>query len=752
MNPDKDKREKIPKDIEKIISANDDVALIQRDARDLLTVPIPETSRVLSKMAINDSQYKRDVSKIVGKDKVTGYSLEDGIMSIFRESTNRMNALNADRFIRYQVLENRWMLKEMPHLAYGMAGRKTSIFTPDDVTKESFIFSSPQIKNPIDGIDSLDEDRIENIKSRLEKEVNFTKLMNDAYDHAAIDGFAFIYMIPLAEIAKQILHHAKNKNIYREISLISESVCGRKMTPYDAVSWDILESPESEMSDILESMDIKDVSTILEMFDINKHAATSDIRDNSWYESVYPENHITDEAKAVFKKKLRELNITESADIYESSDKSMKSFYSSMFGSSMIGLNSDEKQKNVRLNITGLHTEILDSERVIPIMVGEQCLGVYYLEITDAIGFQRLLDGERSSSPEFRNSRSSSEQMFGITNMLKKIIDRNIDVTFLKNNKTILPEIRSILNSAITGQDSFKLRYIPAKYLELFTDRPTSAKYPLGSSILQEAKGGIYSWIMEHKSIQLTELFHKRPKMIVGLTVDGMTDDMEAYVSKAMKSIEEMYSAANLQNIFDVGKMYKQMGSFPKVVIPKGPNGNALIDIDIKEGQKTDDNIEVLKMYERIITVTMNITVSSFEENYNFAISEINRTNLSQRIGVELQKHQSTQISRIATNTYRRITEKNADFSPIDLVVTLPPPRTLSDQNNNNIIESTTARAEKLAILHFGSSETPEAREFIRFYGNKYLQGIENIRSDFETFKKEYSKWKLTHEEENTNV
>ena len=80
MNPVKNK---IPEDIEKIINANNDVAIIQRDARDLLTVPIPETSRVLSKMAINDSNYKRDVSKIIGKDKVTGYSLEDGIMSIF---------------------------------------------------------------------------------------------------------------------------------------------------------------------------------------------------------------------------------------------------------------------------------------------------------------------------------------------------------------------------------------------------------------------------------------------------------------------------------------------------------------------------------------------------------------------------------------------------------------------------------------------------------------------------------------------
>lgn len=248
---------------------------------------------------------------------------------------------------------------------------------------------------------------------------------------------------------------------------------------------------------------------------------------------------------------------------------------------------------------------------------------------------------------------------------------------------------------------------------------------------------------MEHKNIQLTELYHKHPKMIVGLNVNGLTDDMLAYVQKAMHSIEEMYSAANLQNIYDVQKMYKQMSSFPKIVIPKGPDGNSLIDIDIREGQKTDDNIEVLKMYERIVSVTTNMVVSSFEENYNFAISEINQTKLMERIGVELQKHQGLQISQFATNYYRKLTEDDKDVQPIDIIVTLPPPRLLNDQNNSTIIDSTSNRAEKLAALHFGDAALPEAREFVRFYANKYLEGIENIREDFEAFKKEYAKIQL---------
>lgn len=323
--------------------------------------------------------------------------------------------------------------------------------------------------------------------------------------------------------------------------------------------------------------------------------------------------------------------------------------------------------------------------------------------------------------------------------MLRKIVERNIDVNFLKNNKHILSELRNILNSSISGNENFKLRWIPAKYLELFTDRPATKTYPLGSSILQDAKAGIYSWVMEHKNIQLTELFHKRPKMIVSLNLGGMTDDVEEYVMKAVESIEKMYSGANLQNIYDVDKMYSQMSNIARTIIPKGPDGNPLIDIDIREGQKTDDNIEVLKMYERIITVTMNITVSSFEEDYNFAVSEINRTNLSQRIGVELQKHHSHQLSRIATNFLRDIADDD-EAKNYDVNITLPAPRFLNDQNNSSLIDNITSRAEKLAAVHYGDATSSKAKAFVSFYSAKYLQGIEDIRQDREEFEKEYSK------------
>lgn len=723
----------IPDDIQNIMDRNDELSLIQRDARGLLDVNSLNTHQLISKMSINDSSYyKGDISRIVGKDKATGVSLEDGIMSIFKESTSKINSMNHRRFIRNQVLENRWMMAEMPHLKHGLAGRKTSVFTPDDVTKSSFAYSSPQLIDPIGDDVSVKTWTISKIKTMLKDEVDFEKLMNDAYDRAQEDGFVFIYKVKLAEIAKQLATFAKSKSMYKQASLISEAAFQKPFRDIDDYFFDIAESVNGESVDILEGFDPMDISGILDTFDINEHYM--DDPKKHYFESVFPANPFTDTVKQMIKLKLMDQNkdmiITEA----KKSD-TMRSFYTDMFGTGFTGTQESDK-KQTRLNITGMHTELLDSERVIPIMIGTKVLGLYYLEDTDVVGFQRLKENANSIVSSYTSNLEGGNT---IVHMLRKIVERNIDVNFLKNNKHILSELRNILNSSITGNDTYKLRWIPAKYLELYTDRPTTANYPLGSSILQDAKAGIYAWVMEHKNIQLTELFHKRPKMIVSLNLGGMTDDVEEYVMKAVESIEKMYSGANLQNIYDVDKMYSQMSNIARTIIPKGPDGNPLIDIDIREGQKTDDNIEILKMYERIITVTMNITVSSFEENYNFATSEINRTNLSQRIGVELQKHHSHQISRIATNMTRELSDDD-ELKDIDVKVTLPAPRFLSDQNNSSLIDNITSRAEKVATIHYGEATTPKAKAFISFYATKYLQGIEDLKEDREQFEREYEK------------
>ena len=723
----------VPDDIQNIMDRNDELSLIQRDARSLLDVNSLKTHQLISKMSINDSSYyKGDISRIVGRDKTTGVSLEDGIMSIFKESTSKINSMNHRRFIRNQVLENRWMMAEMPHLKHGLAGRKTSVFTPDDVTKSSFAYSSPQLIDPIGDDISVKTWTIAKIKTMLKDEVDFEKLINDAYDKAQEDGFVFIYKVKLAEIAKQLATFAKNKNMYKQASLISEAAFQKPFRDVDDYFFDIAESVNGETTDILEGFDPMDVSGILDTFDINEHYM--DDPKKHYFESVFPSNPFTDTVKQTVKLQLMEHNkdmiITEA----KKSD-TMRSFYTDMFGTGFTGTQeSDTKQ--TRLNITGMHTELLDSERVIPIMIGTKVLGLYYLEDTDVVGFQRLRENANSIVNSYTSNLEGGNT---IVHMLRKIVERNIDVNFLKNNKHILSELRNILNSSIAGNDTYKLRWIPAKYLELYTDRPVTANYPLGSSILQDAKAGIYAWVMEHKNIQLTELFHKRPKMVVSLNLGGMTDDVEEYVMKAVESIEKMYSGANLQNIYDVDKMYSQMSNIGRTIIPKGPDGNPLIDIDIREGQKTDDNIEILKMYERIITVTMNITVSSFEENYNFATSEINRTNLSQRIGVELQKHHSYQISRIATNMTRELSDDD-ELKDIEIKVTLPAPRFLADQNNSSLIDNITTRAEKVATIHYGDATTPKAKAFISFYSAKYLQGIEDLKEDREQFEREYEK------------
>lgn len=223
----KKKKDTLVDTVEDIKKANDQNSLIDRKSAALIDIPLDtKTSSILNKLAINDISYtnRGDITSIVGKDKETGMNLSDTITTILKASSDKINAMNYKRFVRSQVLENRWMLDNMPQLRYGLLLRQTGIFAPDDVTKNTLIFSSPQLNKDNETILSLDD-----VKKTLEDEVDFEKLILDTAKAAGDDGFAFIYKIPYAELANEFISFTKNKDAFKKAKGIYESAFNKRI-------------------------------------------------------------------------------------------------------------------------------------------------------------------------------------------------------------------------------------------------------------------------------------------------------------------------------------------------------------------------------------------------------------------------------------------------------------------------------------------------------------------------------------------
>ena len=707
--------------IEDIKKANDQNSLIDRKSSALIDIPLDtKTSSILNKLAINDISYtnRGDITSIVGKDKETGMNLSDTITTILKASSDKINAMNYKRFVRSQVIENRWMLDNMPQLRYGLLLRQTGIFAPDDVTKNTLIFSSPQLNKDNEDILSIDD-----VKKTLEEEVDFEKLIMDTAKAAGDDGFAFIYKIPYAELANEFMSFTKNTDAFRKAKGIYESAFNRKI-PDSA--FNITESADG---DSVITGDVMNMCEMIDLVDLNEHAIGDSTK---FYENIFPENPYTDSYKDTIKTK-----IIEAARDGGKKEKQVQNFFSNIFGHGASPNVATVWDSN--LNITGLYTEILNSEKVVPVMIKKQLIGVYYMEEADTIGFNKLtqtksiLDRDKAVT-----NLNSALQTPMIIDYLRKIIERNIDTKFIKNNKHILKELRDIVNESLNRTEGWKIRFIPKEYLELYTDTPPTDSNTLGPSILQEAKTPIYFWIFENKNIQLTEFFYKRPKIIAKINTKGVTTDMEDYIWKSVEALENMYSGANLHNVFDVNAMHSQMSTHGRVIIPRGANGEELIEVDVIPGQSTTDNLETLRLYEKSISTIMNTMVSSDEDSYiQFASSYANRNVLATRVNLSLQKHHSRQISRIATNMYRVLNNKRAQIDP-EVLVTLPPPKALPNTANNDYISTITQRAEDLAAKLFADDQAGERKHYVRGYLAKHLNGIENIEEDYKEIMKSY--------------
>ncbi len=711
--------------LDKIRKSNDQNSLISRKASELIDVPTDtKTSVLLNTLAINDISYSRrgDITSIVGKDKETGLQLTDTIDMILKASSEKINAMTYKRFIRSQVMENRWMLDNMPQLRYGLQLRLTGIFAPDDVTKNTLIFSSKDITKDNESVISL-----EDVKQTLEDEVDFENLMLDSARAAGEEGFCIILKIPYSELANEFVAFSKDKDGFKKAKGIYEAAFDRKIKD-DYIN--ITESATGEVT--VSPVHIETICEMIDIVDISEHTSG----DTKFYENIFPHNHWTDTYKDSLKVKIMESPYT---DKKSKKEKQTANFFSNVFGhgaSPNVTVTND-----ANLNITGVYTEILNSERVIPVMIKKQLIGVYYVEEADTIGFNKLtqtkglMDKDRGAF-----NLNNAIQNTTIVDYIRKVIERNIDTKFIKNNKHILKELRDIMNDSINRAEGFKIRFIPKEYLEVYTDTPATDSYTLGRSILQEAKTPIYFWIFENKNIQLTEFFYKRPKIIAKINTSGVSTDMEDYIWKAVESLENMYSGANLHNVFDVNAMSSQMSTHGRVIIPKGANGEELIDVEVLPGQSTTDNLETLRMYEKSISTIMNTMVSSDEDSYiQFASSYANRNVLAARVNLGLQKHHGRQISRIATNLFRMLNNKKETLDP-EIVVTLPPPKALPNTANNDYITTITQRADELATKLFTDEQAAERKHYIKGYMAKHLKGIENIEEDLDEIMKTYSK------------
>lgn len=348
-------------------------------------------------------------------------------------------------------------------------------------------------------------------------------------------------------------------------------------------------------------------------------------------------------------------------------------------------------------NIKGSTYDVLDVNKVVPIFIKNELLGVYVIEeqpdnnngVKIGVTLQNILGGtNKNRNDKFGNGNDVYlDNLKGLVlSDIANVLNRNIDKKFLRNNPNLIEDIEFILaqfdSDAIYNS---RVRFISAEYLTLFTIGPGL----LGTSLLVYAKEYANMYINLLKADVMQKMFYQtdRYKVLVTNNGDRSTHGLIAKSLTAIRMSLPRPSDAAIPDIATSG------GHFPRFYIsPVTEDGKELFTMEKMDISPSMDNTEYLKQLRNAATGTIGYPADLLDpsQTVDFAkkITNINMNTLVKVVGI--QRDLILPLSELCTKRLKFSTGDNK----LEVTVSIDPPGELSSNVTSESMDKVTAQLD----------------------------------------------------------
>ena len=348
-------------------------------------------------------------------------------------------------------------------------------------------------------------------------------------------------------------------------------------------------------------------------------------------------------------------------------------------------------------NIKGSTYDVLDVNKVVPIFIKNELLGVYVIEeqtdnnnaVKIGVTLQNILGGtNKNRNDKFGNGNDVYlDNLKGLVlSDIANVLNRNIDKKFLRNNPNLIEDIEFILaqfdSDAIYNS---RVRFISAEYLTLFTIGPGL----LGTSLLVYAKEYANMYINLLKADVMQKMFYQtdRYKVLVTNNGDRSTHGLIAKSLTAIRMSLPRPSDAAIPDIATSG------GQFPRFYIsPVTEDGKELFTMEKMDISPSMDNTEYLKQLRNAATGTIGYPADLLDpsQTVDFAkkITNINMNTLVKVVGI--QRDLILPLSELCTKRLKFSTGDNK----LEVTVSIDPPGELSSNVTSESMDKVTAQLD----------------------------------------------------------
>lgn len=652
-----------------------------------------------------------------------------------------INMSNIQRFIQAQDYQYDLIIKYMPKLYQALEIMKDNVLSSDNFTKDFVTIIANKSDRDFLNI-------FNNRARKLKEKYKVQDLFEEMYMDASIYGEFFLYHVPYKKAFDRLLAR-KNATVRTESAIKStDSKVLFEASHIDNFYSDT-ERADKNIRDYLDSYRESNSNVILQCdpyniipdyitevqdaYDVyNKYESlTESFNNDEAFQEDY-EGAPSSKSRATGYLKYDPNPVDPVQDGFFNLDSNKSS--------------SRNRNTNVK-KISGSVIHKIERDRIIPVYIGEFCLGYYYFNIVNHyIDQQVVMSGQFNSITN--NYKVEDTELDRQNDMLvgriAADISKNIDAKFINQNVDLKEEIYAILRyndqfNPQYGSNVIQVTFIPAEDVHHFFFKQ-NRKTHRGISDLDKSIVPAMLYILLYLTDTITKVSRSQDHRIYYVKQNVETNvahTMLNVINQLKKGNMGMRQLENLNTIFNV------IGKYNDFVIPRSQSGESPIEFEVMPGQQSETPTELMDKMQ-------DDAISSTDVPSEF-VQSVNQVDFATRFTMSNSKFLRKVFRRQAicqehfTQIFRKLYNFEYNENETSMEIRLPAPAFLTMTNSQQLLDNTAGFVKALADIVITDQE-----ELKPIFIKNYIRNLLGSYIDFDVVDDMIEKAKQDQSVQNT--
>jgi hypothetical protein len=361
-------------------------------------------------------------------------------------------------------------------------------------------------------------------------------------------------------------------------------------------------------------------------------------------------------------------------------------------------------------------------ENIIPLYIGNYCIGYYYFGIVnDYINKQVTMGNQYNSLTS--SSEVKATELDKQTDMLVSYIasqlSQAIDTKFINNNIDLKDEIYAILRyndqfNATLGVNTINVSFIPASDIHHFYFK-LDEKSHRGISDLQDS----IVPAMLYALLYLTDIINKVSRS-QDKRIYYVKQNVETNVARTMLNVINQLKKGNMgmRQLENMNTIFNVIGKYNDFIIPRSSSGESPIDFEVMQGQNTETPTELMDRMEES-------AVNRTDVPYEF-VQSVNQVDYATRFTMSNSKFlrkvfkRQMRCQKHFTQIFRKLYNFEYNENETSMEIRLPAPTYMTMTNSQTLIDNTKNFAQAIADIELADKDDLKP-EFVKLLMHNYL-------------------------------